>query len=300
MVTIFAISKPIVWLLMKFYGLSPQIIETEPETQIKMCVPSKTKSRNKPNVVFLHGFAADGIFSWMSQVVAISSTYAVYVPDLLFFGGSFTDKPGRSTTFQAEVVVAALRKVGVKKCTVVGLSYGAAVGFKMAKLDPELVEFVVASDTIIELNVLEKYGFDSFVDFLLPSTVEGLMKFLTIANHGPVNMPLFVAKDFLREFFTNRKEIVELAEAWVTLDNEVNSISLSQVCYFDEFHLVWGDDDKVFNSTVAEKTKMQLGGDTTLHYIEDEGHTIQMEKLDLYNTELKRILTSFYTKTKEC
>ncbi|KAL1818711.1 hypothetical protein ACET3Z_013580 [Daucus carota] len=285
---------------MKFYGLSPQIVETEPGTKIKIWVPSKTKSANKPNVVFLHGFAGDGIFSWMSQVMAISSTHAVYVPDLLFFGGSYTDKPGRSTAFQAEVMAAALRKVGVKKCTVVGLSYGACVGFKMAKLDPELVEFIVASDTIIELNesfvrvVLDHYGFDNFVEFLMPKTADGLIRFLTICNHGPVNLPQFAAKDFLREFYNNRKEKAELAEAWVIPDNEVKPISLSQ-----KVHLVWGDDDKIFNSKVAERTKMQLGGHTTLHYIEDGGHAVQMEKPDLYNAELKKVLSSRIINSRE-
>ena len=177
MVKVFAILRPVIRLLMKFYGLSPQIIETEPGTQIKIWAPSKSKSESKPNIVFLHGFGADGILNWLSQVMAISSNYAVYVPDLLFFGESITDKPGRSTAFQAEVIAAALKKIGVKKCTVVGLSYGASIGFKMAELCPELVEFVVASDTIIEFNeslsraVVEKYGFPSLPEFLLPTTV---------------------------------------------------------------------------------------------------------------------------------
>lgn len=196
--------RPIVRLLMIFYGLSPKIIETETGTKIKIWVPSKSKSETKPNIVFLHGFAADGIFTWLSQVMAISSNYAVYVPDLLFFGESITDKSGRSTAFQAEVIAAALKKVGVKKCTVVGLSYGGSIGFKMAELFPELVEFVVASDTIIEFteslkrDLLEKYGYSNLPEFLLPTTVEGLMAFLTICNHGPVSMPGFVAKDFLK------------------------------------------------------------------------------------------------------
>ncbi|KAL1831546.1 hypothetical protein ACET3Z_001197 [Daucus carota] len=300
MVKVFAILRPVIRLLMKFYGLSPQIIETEPGTQIKIWAPSKSKFESKPNIVFLHGFGADGILNWLSQVMAISSNYAVYVPDLLFFGESITDKPGRSTAFQAEVIAAALKKIGVKKCTVVGLSYGASIGFKMAELCPELVEFVVASDTIIEFNeslsraVVEKYGFPSLPEFLLPTTVEGLMSFLTICNHGPVSMPGFVAKDFLKEFYNNRKERAELAKAWVVPDDEVKPISLSQ-----KVHLIWGDDDKIFTSLTAEDTKRQLGGDTTLVYIKDGGHVVQQEKADNYNAELKKILASLYAKSKD-
>ncbi|KAL8116151.1 uncharacterized protein LOC141668013 [Apium graveolens] len=300
MVKVFAIIRPIVRLLMKFYGLSPQIIETEPGTKIKVWMPSKLKTETKPNIVFLHGFGADGIFNWLSQVMALSSTYAVYVPDLLFFGESITDKPGRSTAFQAEVIAAALKKAGVKKCTVVGLSYGASIGFKMAELCPELVEFVVASDTVIEFTeslsrvAAEKHGFSSLQEFLLPTTVEGLMAFLTVCNHGPVSMPAFVAKDFLKEFYNNRKERAELADAWVVPDNEVKPISLSQ-----KVHLVWGDDDKIFTSQTAEDTKRQLGGDTTLVYIKDGGHVVQQEKANEYNVELNKILASLHTKSKD-
>lgn len=189
---------------MKFHGLTPQTVEIEPGTILKIWAPSKSKAQRKPNIVFLHGFAGDGIFAWLNQVRALASSYAIYVPDLLFFGGSTTNKPGRSTAFQAEVVAAGLKKLGVTKCSVVGLSYGASIGFKMAKLFPELVEAVVASDTVIELTEsiwrggLDKYGYKSLPEFLLPTTVEQLNAFLNVANHKPQPLPTFVAKDFLR------------------------------------------------------------------------------------------------------
>ncbi|KAL8116153.1 hypothetical protein AgCh_022596 [Apium graveolens] len=300
MATIFTFLKPAVRVLMKFYGLSQQIIETEPGTKIKIWVPSKSKSETKPNVVLLHGFGADGIFNWLSQVMAISSDYALYVPDLLFFGESITDKPGRSTAFQAEVIAAVLKKVGAKKCTLVGLTYGGSVGFMMAEMYPELVEFVVASDAVIEFpeslsrGIVDKYGYPSFPAFVLPTTVEGLMAFLKLCYHGPVNMPGFVAKGFLKEFYNNRKEKAELADAWVIPDNEVKPISLSQ-----KVSLMWGDDDKLFTSQTAEDTKRQLGGDTTLVYVKDGGHLVNQDAAENYNVELKKILASFHNTSKD-
>ena len=65
-------------------------------------------------VVLVHGFAGEGIVTWQFQVGALTKKYDVYVPDLLFFGGSFSDKPDRSPTFQAECLAAGLKKLGVE------------------------------------------------------------------------------------------------------------------------------------------------------------------------------------------
>ena len=65
--------------------------------------PNKSKnSNNNKAVVFIHGFADDGIITWQSQVLALARKYKVYVPDLLFFGGSITDRSERSPEFQAK------------------------------------------------------------------------------------------------------------------------------------------------------------------------------------------------------
>ncbi|KAM1151816.1 hypothetical protein EV1_034158 [Malus domestica] len=52
--------------------------------------------KSKPAVLFIHGFALDGITTWQFQVLSLAKDYTVYVPDLLFFGGSTTDKLDRS------------------------------------------------------------------------------------------------------------------------------------------------------------------------------------------------------------
>ncbi|XP_062193550.1 uncharacterized protein LOC133896945 [Phragmites australis] len=43
----------------------------------------------------------------------------VYVPDLLYFGGSTSPAPGRSPGFQAECAAAALQRLGVERCAAV-------------------------------------------------------------------------------------------------------------------------------------------------------------------------------------
>ncbi|GAU18520.1 hypothetical protein TSUD_233920 [Trifolium subterraneum] len=168
------------WTL-KMAGVKSYTVEIEPGTVMRFWVPSKTISKTKPIskptkpvVVLLHGFCGDGLATWWSQIMALAKNYAVYVPDLIFFGGSTADKPNRSPTFQAECLVAGLKKLGVEKCIVVGFSYGGMVAFKMAELYSELVQAVFVTSSI-----LENVG-SSWSEILLPSSVEGLRKLLSV------------------------------------------------------------------------------------------------------------------------
>ncbi|XVE49048.1 hypothetical protein DITRI_Ditri01bG0050900 [Diplodiscus trichospermus] len=127
------------------------MIEIEPGTVINFWAPTETtnrstsKQRKKPALVFIHGFGFDGILNWQFQSLAFAEDYSVYVPDLVFFGCSITDRTERSVEFQAECMAKGLRKLGVEKCTLVGLSYGGMVGFKRAEMYPDLVESTVVS-----------------------------------------------------------------------------------------------------------------------------------------------------------
>lgn len=208
---VFTLLMPIVQGVMKLAGVTPQKVEIEPGTVMNFWVPTETinnKSQRlikKPPVMLLHGFFTNGILTWLFQVLALTRNYAVYVPDLLFFGDSVTDKPERSTSFQAECLAKGLTKLGVESCTVVGFSYGGIVAFKLAELYPDLVESIVVSGTVPELTrsisdaTLERAGFSRWSDFLMPETVEGLKLLLSIGSHTSLlaRFPRFVYRDFL-------------------------------------------------------------------------------------------------------
>uniref|UniRef100_A0A0E0JIM2 Uncharacterized protein n=1 Tax=Oryza punctata TaxID=4537 RepID=A0A0E0JIM2_ORYPU len=58
------------------------------------------------------------------HATALAELYDSYVPDLLHFGDSSSPSPNRSTRFQAACIAAALRRLGVEWCTVVGACCG--------------------------------------------------------------------------------------------------------------------------------------------------------------------------------
>ncbi|XP_031115209.1 uncharacterized protein LOC116019202 isoform X4 [Ipomoea triloba] len=224
-------QKPLLHFVMKLAGVIPHAVEIQPGTVMNFWVPINTvknpKKRNKattaptsnagvvavdakpskPVVVLVHGFAGEGILTWQFQVGWLKK-YAIYVPDLLFFGGSVTDSDDRSPAFQAECLGKGLRKLGVEKCTVVGFSYGGMVAFKMAELFPEMVEALVVSGAILATTediitpTVNSLGFSSSSELLLPTSVKGL-------------------KALLKVMYGNRKERSELLEGLVVSNKDI-------------------------------------------------------------------------------
>lgn len=316
MVNFVAAQKPLLLGLMKMAGVIPHTVEIEPGTVMNIWVPSETikkpkKSKKtaakaadvattkptKPVVVLVHGFAAEGVVTWQFQVGSLTKKYSVYVPDLLFFGGSITDNPNRSPTFQAECLVKGLRKLGIERCTLVGFSYGGMVAFKMAELYPELVEAVVISGSILAMTdsisneTLKGLGFSSSSELLLPDSVKGCKALLKVAAHKKLWFPDKLHKDFLEVMFTNRKERAELLEGLVVSNRDANIPNFPQ-----RIHLLWGENDQIFKLELAQNMKQQLGDKATFQDIKKAGHLVHLERPCVYNRCLNQFLASLYPK----
>jgi pimeloyl-ACP methyl ester carboxylesterase len=308
MVNLVAAQKPLMHGLMKMAGIRPYTVEIDSGTTMSFWVPSETITKpkkkeekpqiiakpNKPVVVLVHGFAAEGIVTWQFQVGALTKKYSVYIPDLLFFGGSGTDRSERSPKFQAECLVTALRKLGVEKCIIVGFSYGGMVAFKMAEMYPELVQAIVISGSIlamtdsISVSSLQELGFSSSSELLLPNSVKGLKALLSVAAYKKLWFPDRLHKDFLEVMFTNRKERGELLDGLVISNKDINIPSFSQ-----RIHLLWGENDQIFKLELAQNMKEQLGDGTTFEGIKKAGHLVHLERPCVYNRCLKKFIASF-------
>jgi len=145
----------------------------------------------------------------------------VYAPDLLFFGGSASPAGGRSPAFQAECVAAALRRLGVERCAVVGFSYGGFVAFRMAEAHPDLVASVVATGTLVDMTrstserMLRRLGAASFAELLLPGDVAGLRSLFAAGTHRKWWFPDFVLKDYLELVRTSQELLTKIAQVFL-------------------------------------------------------------------------------------
>ncbi|TVU41207.1 hypothetical protein EJB05_14707, partial [Eragrostis curvula] len=246
-------------------------------------------------VVLLHGFAGDGILTWVLQIGALAKHYDVYVPDLLFFGGSTSPAPGRSPEFQAECVVAALRKLGVKRCAVVGFSYGGFVAFRMAEEHPGLVRSVVVTGSLAAMTastsdaVLQRLGAASWVDILLPGDVAGVRSLFAVGTHGKWWLPDRVLKDYLDS------DRAELLQGMVISDKDTAAVP----SFRQDILLLWGEGDMIFNMELADfMTNIsqanlgikELGEKATLRSISKAGHLAQLERPHVFSRCLLEFL----------
>ncbi|KAI5403946.1 hypothetical protein KIW84_051188 [Lathyrus oleraceus] len=186
-------------------GLFSQKIDIDDETTLHVWGPTN-QATEKPSLVLIHGFGPTAIWQWRQQVQFLAPHFNIYVPDLIFFGESTTRSKERSEKFQAESVGKLLEKLGLKKCHVVGTSYGGIVAYNMAKmLGEEKIEKVVICSSGVNMTknhnvkLLERAGMDKIEDLMLPSSTQNLRKLMTLAVAKRIPfMPEFLLKDFLK------------------------------------------------------------------------------------------------------
>jgi len=131
--------------------------------------------------------------------------FNVYVPDLVFFGSSYTTRPERNESFQAECLMRLMEALCVKgRLRVVGLSYGGFVAYSMAVQFKDVVERLViccAAVCLEEKDIVEGRfkvaDVEAAADILLPQTPEKLKELI---NFTLCNRPKILPTCFLLEF----------------------------------------------------------------------------------------------------
>jgi pimeloyl-ACP methyl ester carboxylesterase len=237
MVNFIEAQKPLLSRLMKMAGLRPIEVELEPGTTMHVWAPkhhvgkkgttispleptaaaadadakkkkkTTTKKRSpesRPNVVLIHGFAAEGNVTWQFNFGVLVSRYNLYIPDLMFFGKSTTSSADRSPDFQAACVAGALARLGVAHCDVVGFSYGGMVAFKLAEARPDLVRSLCVSGSVVAMTdavnreTMERLGAGSSAELLMPDTLKGLKALLSVSMYKKMWFPDRFYKDYLK------------------------------------------------------------------------------------------------------
>jgi pimeloyl-ACP methyl ester carboxylesterase len=103
--------------------------------------------RAAPPIVLIHCFTC-AINWWDGMIPYLDRAHRVVAVDLLGHGGSEKPSSGYSIEDQADLVASALAKLGVRDAEVVGHSLGGPVAIALAERFPQLVDRLVAIDSI--------------------------------------------------------------------------------------------------------------------------------------------------------
>ncbi|XP_073129560.1 uncharacterized protein [Henckelia pumila] len=275
-------------------GLSSQSLEIDSGTTIFFWGPSAACG-TKPPLILIHGFGPHGIWQWRPQITFFAREFDVYVPDLLFFGHSYSDSSDRSEVFQAACIAKLLQKLGIRRYSVVGTSYGGFVAYRMSEMWPERVEKVVIASSGVNLRprdnveLMKRAGIENIEDLMLPCAAGQLRTLLGLCVFRRLYLPDFFLNDILDKLYSeNRKEKLELLRG-LRLgrdDNTVNNISpLSQ-----DVLIVWGEHDKIFLLEKAIELSKLVGEKTRLQVIKNASHVPQLENPACFNNIVKNFL----------
>lgn len=275
-------------------GLLSQVIDIDNETSLHFWGPTN-KSTQKPSLVLIHGFGPMAMWQWRQQVQFLAPHFNLYVPDLIFFGESTTKSKERTENFQAESVGKLLEKIGVKKCHVVGTSYGGIVAYNLAKmLGEEKIEKVVIASSGVNMTknhniaLLKRAGLDKIEDLMLPSSPQQLKNLMSLAVAKQIPfVPNFFLRDFLRRLYSdNRKEKMELLNGLSIGKVDTSNISPLQ----QEVLVLWGEDDNIFPVQMAHELKEVISKKARLELIKEASHVPQIEKPEEFNNIILNFL----------
>ncbi|XP_073150049.1 uncharacterized protein [Henckelia pumila] len=258
------------------------------------CWGPKSHKPNKPTLLLIHGIGANAMWQWNDFVSPLSSRFNVYVPDLLFFGESYTSRPERSESFQAQCVMRVMEKHGVGKMRVVGLSYGGFVAYSMAAQFPEAVERLVIGcagvcmeEKDMEEGLFKVKSVDEAISILLAQTPEKMRELLKLSFYKPIkNVPSFFLSDFIEVMYTeNLEERKELIYA-LYKDRKLSDLPIIT----QPTLIIWGELDQIFPIELAHRLKRHLEHNAQLVVLENTGHAIKMEKPKVLYSHVKSFL----------
>ncbi|XP_024022006.1 monoacylglycerol lipase abhd6-B [Morus notabilis] len=280
----FSIAAVREWYLRRrfsFAGLKSTTTDFSDGTIMHCWVP-RHRSDSKPNLLLIHGFGANAMWQFTDFVGPVARHFNLYVPDLLFFGGSTTTRPERSDSFQAQCIAVLMEGHGVRRMHVAGLSYGGFVGYCLAAQFKERVERVVlccAGVSVEEKDVKEGLmhveSVEELVSVLLPQTPAKARDLLKYSFYKPITkVPNFLLKDFVKYLYSEQfQEREELLHALFKNRKFVDLPKITQptLC-------IWGEYDLIFPMELADRLKRHLGDNVQIVTIKNAGHALNAEK----------------------
>jgi pimeloyl-ACP methyl ester carboxylesterase len=237
---------------------------------------------NARPVVLLHGFGASAIWQWHEQVGPLARDHRVIVPDLLWFGGSWSRRRDYSIDHQIESVLALLDHLGVEQADFVGISYGGILAHEIAALHPERVNRLAILDSPGRVytdadyrGMLDRFAVADVGELMIPETPEQVQVLLELGYHKPPKAPRWVQNQVLEVMYSRFRD-----EKGLLLDTLLTTLAglADRPGKVDQDTLlIWGREDRVFPVEIGQRLAKDLGQRCELRIIEGAGHAPNLE-----------------------
>lgn len=265
--------------------LKKGFIEKTIATQERNILYLDNQQSDKPVVIFIHGFGGDGKVSWWQQAKNLHEDYRVIIPDILWFGKSFSTKQP-TLKAQIDMVKTIVDAEKLSDVNMVGISYGGFISLGYAKKyaqDLNTLTIVDSPGAVISNSEIkefcERVGATSVQDAFIPENAEEVDRLMNFSFRNPPMLTAGIREETIGLYFSKYPEeqailIEELPKNREWMSGQVNLPTL----------ILWGEDDQVFLTRDAEKLKTMLGAELVV--IEKAGHALPEEQPDHFNRAL--------------
>ncbi|XP_024017051.1 monoacylglycerol lipase ABHD6 isoform X1 [Morus notabilis] len=276
-------------------GLRSTVTDLKDGTVMHCWAPKEPKE-SKPNLLLIHGLGANAMWQWGDMVRHLAPLFNLYIPDLVFFGESYTSRPERAEWFQAQCVMRVIEALSVRRLSLVGLSYGGFVGYSLAAQYREVVERVVicCAGVCMEEKDLREGLFavsdlEEAARILVPQTPRRLKELMGYTFFRPLPfglLPSCLLNDFIHAMCTEYVE--EKRDLVRSIPKNRKLSDLTKI--HQPTLIIWGEHDKVFPLELGHRLKRYLGENAQLVVIKNAGHVFNIEKPKEFYKHLKTFL----------
>ncbi|PPR88117.1 hypothetical protein GOBAR_AA32574 [Gossypium barbadense] len=251
-------------------GLRSTITDLQDGTVMHCWVP-RTHNDSKPNLLLIHGLGANTMWQWGDTIRKMIPFFNIFVPDLVFFGDSYTTRPERSESVSGSVRDA---------------SDGSQLGEETqpAAQFSEAVERVVIccagvcmEEKDLKEGVFKVSDLEEAAEILVPQTPEKLRELLGFAMFKPppsTLVPSCLLADFIDVMCTEYTEEKKALIRAIPKDRKLSNITrISQPTL-----ILWGEYDKIFPLELGHRLQRHLGDNAHLVVIKGTGHAFIVEK----------------------
>lgn len=232
-----------------------------------------------PLLLLVHGFGGDGLVTWGGPMRFLAARHTVVVPDLLWFGQSWSEGPA-SLGAQADAI-GRLLDVLPGPVAVAGLSYGGFVALELAHRHPDRLRHVVilsSPGTVYQPEDLEgllaRAGTGSAEDLFIPRSADDMVRLMRVAAPMFKYTPAWLLED-MRHYYYNAREhklrelMGELVGAQLEHRLRLDKATLPSTT------LVWGTEDRIFPLEIGERLAHRLG--VPLIRVDGAGHNLPFD-----------------------
>jgi pimeloyl-ACP methyl ester carboxylesterase len=255
-----------------------------------------------PPVLLIHGFAFGALETWVEQVPVFVRSHRVIAPDLFWFGESVPSASLSGSMDEAEQQARALSelltRIGITKCSVVGVSFGGYVAMRLALAHPEQIEKLVLVDAAgLEPSSEERRqitanfgGKQHIADLLIPKDLAALDQLLRILFHKPRFIPKFVLREILREqFWQNRQAKLRMCNhmddaGGFLAPEDLKTIALPTL-------LIWGRSDPLILPSMGARVAESIAN-SRIVYFEKSNHSPMLEEPRRFNSQVLQFLAN--------